>query len=337
MRRAPRALGVLAAITALATAGVSARPAAATATDIDSLRARAQAVADEVSSLDHRLAGLESRQIWLQAKIEAAGAEISSSESDRMAAESAYRESMEDYVADAVEVYKGGDPSTNLTLVLSAQDLNDLELFSKITAAAADRARTSLAQSQQRFEEARAAQDEIDRRKQDLLGKQEEVDALTEEIRASLAGRRDALGRLQKKVERLEAAARAAAVASSVNPTGAFAAALSPTGPTSEIPDGLAGTGITFEGTASWYGPGFEGNYTANGDVFDSSLFTAASKDLPLPSYLFVTHEGRSVAVLVNDRGPYVGDRILDLSHAAAEAIGISGLGWIEAEILIRN
>ena len=335
MSRASRALGVLAAITALATAGVSARPAAAT--DIDSLRAQAQAVADEVSSLEHRLAGLESRQIRLKTKIEAAGAEISSYESDRMAAESAYRASMEDYVADAVEVYKGGDQSTNLALVLSAQDLNDLELFSKITAAAADRARDSLAQSQQRFEEASAAQDEIDRRKQDLLGKQEEVDALTEEIRASLAGRRDALGLLQKKVERLEAAARAAAVTSSVNPTGAFAAALSPTGPTSEIPEGLAGTGVTFEGTASWYGPGFEGNYTANGDVFDSSLFSAASKDLPLPSYLFVTHEGRSVVVLVNDRGPYVGDRILDLSHAAAEAIGISGLGWIEAEILVRN
>ena len=197
--------------------------------------------------------------------------------------------------------------------------------------------RESLAASQTQLETAAAAQEEIDNGKQRLLDEQRKVDALADEIRKSLALRRETLGELQEQIEQLEEAARAALLTGGVNPTGAFAAALAGTGPASEIPDGLAGTGVTFQGTASWYGPGFEGNYTANGDIFDSSLYTAASKDLPLPSYLFVTHEGRGVVVLVNDRGPYVGDRILDLSHASAEAIGISGLGWIEAEILVRN
>ncbi len=90
-------------------------------------------------------------------------------------------------------------------------------------------------------------------------------------------------------------------------------------------------------GLASWYGPGFEGNPTANGDIFDPDLFTAASRDLPFGTWLFVTHNGRGVVVLVNDRGPYIDDRVLDLSQAAAEAIGITGLGWIEAEILLKR
>ncbi len=330
-----RALGLLALTAFLASASVAARP--ASAADIHTIRERAQAVADNVTALERRLATLERRQTRLQSEIEQAGAELATLEADRRAADAAYQSAMDGYVADAIEVYKGGDPSTNLALVLSARDLNDLELFSKITSAAANRARESLAASQTQLETAAAAQEEIDNGKQRLLDEQRKVDALADEIRKSLALRRDTLGELQEQIEQLEEAARAALLTGGVNPTGAFAAALAGTGPASEIPDGLAGTGVTFQGTASWYGPGFEGNYTANGDIFDSSLYTAASKDLPLPSYLFVTHEGRGVVVLVNDRGPYVGDRILDLSHASAEAIGISGLGWIEAEILVRN
>jgi rare lipoprotein A len=93
---------------------------------------------------------------------------------------------------------------------------------------------------------------------------------------------------------------------------------------------------VAFEGVASWYGPGFEGNHTANGDIFDPSLFTAASKELPLGSWLYVQHQGKGVVVYVNDRGPYVDDRVLDLSQAAAETIGITGLGWIRATIIIK-
>lgn len=330
-----RALGLLALTGVLASASVAARP--ASAADIDTVRARAQAVADEVSALEHRLADLERKQTRLGREIERASAELATFESDRRAAQAAYQATMDGYVADAIEVYKGGAPSANLALVLSARDLNDLELFTKVTSAAADRAHESLTSSQELLAAATAAQEEIDLGKQRLLDEQRAADALADEIRASLALRRKTLGRLQQEIERLEAAARAAVLTGGVDPTGDFGAALAGTGPASEIPDGLVGTGVTFEGTASWYGPGFEGNYTANGDIFDSSLYTAASKDLPLPSYLFVTHEGRGVVVLVNDRGPYVGDRIIDLSHASAEAIGISGLGWIEAEILVRD
>lgn len=88
-----------------------------------------------------------------------------------------------------------------------------------------------------------------------------------------------------------------------------------------------------FSGNASWYGPGFEGQPTASGATYDSSLLTAASKTLPLGTHLNVCHGGACVTVLVNDRGPYVGDRVLDLSRAAATDIGLvdAGVGYVTA------
>jgi rare lipoprotein A len=82
-------------------------------------------------------------------------------------------------------------------------------------------------------------------------------------------------------------------------------------------------------GIASWYGSDFHGRHTANGEVYDMSALTAAHPTLPLPSYAYVTNlsNGRTVLVRVNDRGPYVGDRVIDLSKASAHAIGLFGRG----------
>ena len=83
------------------------------------------------------------------------------------------------------------------------------------------------------------------------------------------------------------------------------------------------------EGTASWYGPGFDGKQTANGEVFDTTKLTAAHQTLPFNTLLRVTNleNGRVVVVRVNDRGPFVGGRILDLSQAAAEKLDMVGSG----------
>ncbi|MFA7305252.1 MAG: septal ring lytic transglycosylase RlpA family protein [Hyphomicrobium sp.] len=77
-------------------------------------------------------------------------------------------------------------------------------------------------------------------------------------------------------------------------------------------------------GVASWYGDDFHGRKTANGEVFDATSLTAAHPTLPLPSYALVTNldNGKSVLVRVNDRGPYVNDRIIDLSQASAKELG---------------
>ncbi|CAN5817357.1 hypothetical protein BH23ACT11_BH23ACT11_23110 [soil metagenome] len=78
---------------------------------------------------------------------------------------------------------------------------------------------------------------------------------------------------------------------------------------------------------ATWYGPGFEGNQTANGEVFDPSGYTAAHRTYDFDTKLIVTYEGRSVVVRINDRGPYVRGRDLDLAQGAAEYIGLTSVG----------
>jgi rare lipoprotein A len=78
---------------------------------------------------------------------------------------------------------------------------------------------------------------------------------------------------------------------------------------------------------ASWYGPGFEGQPTASGESYDPYGYTAAHKTLPLGTDLMVSYGGRSVQVTVNDRGPYVGERELDLSQGAAEYLGLTHAG----------
>ncbi len=85
----------------------------------------------------------------------------------------------------------------------------------------------------------------------------------------------------------------------------------------------------TWSGVASWYGPGFAGNRTSNGERFDPDALTAAHKTLPFGSRVRVTFDrtGRSVVVRINDRGPFIPGREIDLSRAAAEAIGLRGAG----------
>ncbi len=84
-------------------------------------------------------------------------------------------------------------------------------------------------------------------------------------------------------------------------------------------------------GLASWYGPGFHGRRTASGERFNTGAFTAAHRYWPFGTRVRVTNRnnGRSVVVTINDRGPYAAGRIIDLSHASAQAIGIGGVAMV--------
>jgi len=88
-------------------------------------------------------------------------------------------------------------------------------------------------------------------------------------------------------------------------------------------------------GMASWYGDDFHGRLTANGEVFDMNSITAAHPTLPLPSYVRVTNlaNHRSIVVRVNDRGPYVGNRVIDLSVKTAQLLGFYGHGVAKVKV----
>ncbi len=105
----------------------------------------------------------------------------------------------------------------------------------------------------------------------------------------------------------------------------------------SGYPAGYAPTGGVISGTASWYGPGFVGSPTASGRPYDPERPTCAHKTLPLGTVLHVSANGRSTNCLVDDRGPYVGDRVLDMSRAGSRALGYDGTAEVVAEVLAPN
>ncbi len=93
--------------------------------------------------------------------------------------------------------------------------------------------------------------------------------------------------------------------------------------------------GFSETGLASWYGPEFQRKRTASGERFDMDALTAAHRSLPFDSYVRVTNiaTGRSVVVRINDRGPFVADRIIDLSARAARQLGIKEDGVVPVRI----
>jgi rare lipoprotein A len=92
---------------------------------------------------------------------------------------------------------------------------------------------------------------------------------------------------------------------------------------------------ITQAGTASWYGPGFHGKTTTSGEIYDQKALTAAHRTFPLGTRVRVTNVAteKSVEVRINDRGPFVGDRIIDLSFGAASLLGMIGPGTADVMI----
>ena len=91
-------------------------------------------------------------------------------------------------------------------------------------------------------------------------------------------------------------------------------------------------------GEASWYGPGFYGNRTASGEIYRPGTMTAAHRTLPFGTKVRVTNlwNGRSAVIRINDRGPFVGHRVIDLGHGAASSLGLtaSGIAQVRLEVL---
>ena len=114
---------------------------------------------------------------------------------------------------------------------------------------------------------------------------------------------------------------------------GAAPAAASDYAPGLLVPErpslGLRGGRDLQRGVASWYGPGFHGRLTANGERFDMNELTAAHKTLPFGTRVLVHNPrtGKEVVVRINDRGPFIKGRVIDLSKAAAKALGMKGRG----------
>jgi rare lipoprotein A len=190
---------------------------------------------------------------------------------------------------------------------------------------AAENARGDLRQASAALEATRA---ELDRRVAVLEARRAAEERRADEARRAANAQRaaaDAAGRARGLLPR-----HRAATARQLELLGRY-----PFGPLhGALPAGLRATGQTLAGKASWYGPGFDGRATASGAIYDMEGWTCASRDHPLGTLLVVTRGDKQVLLLVNDRGPYVDDRILDLTHAAASYLNV-GVTPVTAEIVV--
>lgn len=185
--------------------------------------------------------------------------------------------------------------------------------------------------------EVRRLHSQVDEIKQANAGELEELEQRRLEIEGSVSTSEEAIDRHMDEIAEAEAREmeQVAQTAGSEPGVSIYDSLMSPSVliGSSQPPPGYQSSGVVLRGVASWYGPGFHGNHTANGELYDMFAYTAAHKTLHFGTWLKVTHNGRSVFVRINDRGPYIGGRFLDLSAAASRAIGMTGIGYVTAEV----
>jgi hypothetical protein len=260
-------------------------------------------------------------------------------------------QAQDDLDVEAVRVYQEG-PGKALEMILGAETTRDLAAIGQITNRALEVQNQTIERVTYLRSAANQTQSLLRARQTELQASARRLRTLASRIFAGL-DRAQAIaiqaglaqgGLLEQQQAFEELTADAAnslsalvAVASGANQAGLLPLLGATGGRTCAIPGGLRSTGQRLAGQASYYGWELAGNHTASGAVFDPRIFTAAHKTLPLGTFLRVQYGGRCAVVLVNDRGPYIGPRIIDLSQGVAEWLGMlsSGVGYVTAEILV--
>ncbi len=295
---------------------------------IDELRAGSAAISERIQVTEERIRGQH---------IQVERAEI------------ALQEATQRYKTHLVASYKRGtvDP---ISLLLGSESLSELiSRVSVLTRIAEDDGRVVtdrvVAVADARYQAAmlddlRAQDTELRRQQDERVRELENALAAQKAVVASLtAEAREAL----MTARRLDAETRAQWRASSI-PIGvpiprADAAVLPYTGVIYQVsaymPRTYRTTDQRFRAVCSWYGNEFNGRGTASGQIFNEEDFTCASRTLPFGTVLALTRGDKRVIAYVNDRGPFVSGRDLDLSKAAARELGVSGVGTIQVEVVV--
>lgn len=312
---------------------------------------RVKAAQDRIAALERRMAGLIAEMQTLEDATAATSARLGVSRLLLAEAQEHADRARAAYGVRAREAYKRGTWRT-ATVLLGADSFPALTSLTRFV----EEALTADLGAYRRLV---AARDELARLQSEAAGQKRDLVAATgnlERVRAALRQALDSeqavLASAREELARLEAARRRAAggVSPAVEARRAARQAeldrkladvlawYAPgRGPEPYLPPQLRGTEVTSTGAASWYGPGFDGRRASSGCTFRAGQLTAASLVLPFGTFLKVSLNGRAAVVVVTDRGPYVQGRVLDLSQAAAEAIGLTGVKQVRMEILIPN
>lgn len=310
--------------------------------ELDAATARAFELEAEITVLDDDRRALEERLAVTAARLIEQASAVEEADAALAEAEKAFR-------SRVVAVYKRGSYDI-LALLLSSDTLTELASRMALLARIVEDdgrvvADLNLAAADARYQQSVLA----DLQAQDRILEQELESRLTT-LSARLAEQESLI--IQLTVEAREALLAARQVTASTRqqwrnasiPIGtdiprAAATVDSQPGLTyvisSYMPRNYRSTGQTYAAVCSWYGPGFNGRGTASGQIFNEDDFTCASRTLPFGTVLALTRGDRRVIVYVNDRGPYIDGRDLDLSKAAATALGFSGVATVQVEVVV--
>jgi rare lipoprotein A (peptidoglycan hydrolase) len=260
-------------------------------------------------TVSERLAGLEENILNCHMEIEKIGTEIEKSKG-----------AINGLVRD---LYVGG-PMSDLDLLLASKDISDfITNFDHVARVVTSESRA--------FKGLREKQNRLERYEVRLSAYKSEQARLARSadpnvIEASIEEKRSKLADINSEIISLQLPVVVNHAPVDFSPTRVFS-----------MPEenGFISTGQVLSGYSSWYGGEFNGRPTASGEIYDQYAFTCAHQTLPFGTWLRVTFRGRSVIVKVNDRGPFVKGRMLDLSRGSAEAIGLIGVQWVDCEILV--
>lgn len=334
-----RFLAAAVAVLLVLTGGTSA------ADPLDDARAEREAARGEVSALEGRLGELGERYWALEGRAGRLAASLVDAYREDLRIEATLDDARDTLSDRARAAYQMG-PAGFLEAFLSAGSVTDMLVIREaIQRTFVDDVERVAVVLEERGEQA-GVRLRLDRQRRELSSLQRRLELLRQEMGFALLQAREEARRAGARVAALErearklaeaerrARARAPLLTGGVDQSELLEMLGPEGGRGCDIPSALEPTGEGFEGISSWYGWDFAGNPTASGAIFDPRLFTAAHRTLPLPSFLHVRHGGRCATVLVNDRGPFIEGRVLDLSQGAAEYLGVS-LSHVEAEVLV--
>ena len=289
--------------------------------EILELKSRLRVAAEEREALLAELAALEAGIASTQAEIETLREELED-------CQKAYNEAVR-------SLYMRGEV-TELEVLLGARELEELwednaflDRIAQSETATLDRLKNKLSEVELKERDLRDQ-----RQKRERLAQTLDTEALEGRIAELEAGLSDIDGRLrglQAGGGGQEQNTFPDAPAWSVPPPGKLLDRIPTMPPLSDFER----TGIVYSGYTTSYGADFHGRSTASGVIYNMYDFTCAHRTLPFGTWLLVTFQGRQTIVQVNDRGPFVPGRVLDLSFASAQSIGLDGVQWTEFEILV--
>lgn len=309
---------------------------------LDAATARAFQLETEITTLDEDRRALEERLAVTAGRLIAQASTVDAADATLAEAESAFRQRV-------VAVYKRGSYDM-LELLLSSDTLTELaSRMALLTRIVEDDGRVvadlNLAAADARYQQSlladlqaqdRTLEQELDSRiaaLSTLLAEQESVVIqLTVEAREALLATRqfNASTRQQWRAASIPIGTDIPRSTATVDSQPGLTYVIS-----SYMPRTYRSSGETYAAVCSWYGPGFNGRGTASGQIFNEDDFTCASRTLPFGTVLALTRGDRRIIVYVNDRGPFIDGRDLDLSKAAASALGFSGVATVQVEVVV--